>query len=562
MATTIRTTGLDRFFLKLSVFFLFSSFLVTLPALAADQIVRVGFYEAEPSIFTDPSGKPVGLYVDILEYIAGVEGWQLHYVPGSWAAGLEQLEKGEIDIVSGIVRTAEREKRFAYNKVPIMTTWTQAYVGKGSGIVSLLDLKDKRVAAVAGSVQEEGFIRFSKGFDLRINLIPVRDYEIAFSMVARGEADAALAYNEAGTVYRKRYKLDKAAIMFNALEDYYATTKDDPKRLLETIDRHLATMKDDPMSAYFVSLKRWQPEEDEFIVPTWLLSLGLAVLGLLILSMVGSTILRQQVKARTRELQLINQEMEQRITLRTAELAAAMEKAQAADRIKSAFLAIMSHELRTPLNSIIGFTGILLQGLAGPLNPEQQKQLAMVQNSSRHLLALINDVLDISKIEAGQLVLTCTSFDLRPSVEKMVKLVLPLAEKKGIELRLDLPDIPMMLTTDQRRVEQVVLNLLSNGVKFTEKGQVRISCRLEDEQCILSVADTGIGMRPEELPNLFQPFHQIDTGLARKHEGTGLGLSICKKILDLMGGSIEVASQWGQGSTFTVRFPRQTGGAA
>ncbi|MBA3011647.1 MAG: GAF domain-containing protein [Desulfobacula sp.] len=271
--------------------------------------------------------------------------------------------------------------------------------------------------------------------------------------------------------------------------------------------------------------------------------------------------LEKMVAKRTEELYNINQEMEQRITLRTVELAAAVEKAQAADKIKSTFLAVMSHELRTPLNSIIGFTGILLQELAGPLNPEQHKQLSMVQNSSRHLLALINDILDISKIEAGQLVLNCTSFDLKRSVEKMVKLVMPLALKKELELGLNLPVTQVMVWTDQRRFEQVVLNLLSNSVKFTEKGRVEIDCWIENDQCILSVSDTGIGMQPDEIPNLFQPFHQIDTGLTRKHEGTGLGLSICKKILDLMDGSIEVESQWGKGSTFSIRFPRQTGGA-
>ena len=149
----------------------------------------------------------------------------------------------------------------------------------------------------------------------------------------------------------------------------------------------------------------------------------------------------EEVRRLNDELRRHAEILEQRVAERTKELAAAMERAQAADRIKSAFLATMSHELRTPLNSIIGFTGILLQGLAGPLNPEQQKQMTMVQSSARHLLALINDVLDISKIEAGQLTLSIASFDLRPSIEKMVKLVSPLAEKKGIDLRVDIPRI-------------------------------------------------------------------------------------------------------------------------
>jgi hypothetical protein len=183
--------------------------------------------------------------------------------------------------------------------------------------------------------------------------------------------------------------------------------------------------------------------------------------------------------------------------------------------------------------------------------------MTMVQNSSRHLLSLINDVLDISKIEAGQLVLSCTSFDLRSSVDKIAGLVTPLADKKNIELQIELPDIPVTITTDQRRLEQVILNLLNNAIKFTEIGHIGVTLRSEEENLLLSFTDTGIGIQQQDLANLFQPFHQIDSGLTRKREGTGLGLSICKKILDLMGGSIEVQSRWGLGSTFVVRIPRQ-----
>ncbi|MBN2420038.1 MAG: PAS domain S-box protein [Deltaproteobacteria bacterium] len=253
--------------------------------------------------------------------------------------------------------------------------------------------------------------------------------------------------------------------------------------------------------------------------------------------------------------------LEKRVQERTAELAVAKEQAESADRLKSAFLATMSHELRTPLNSIIGFTGILLKGLAGPLNQEQHKQLSMVQNSSRHLLALINDVLDISKIEAGQLDLSFSSFKLRQSIEGMVSLVSPLAEKKGLDIKVDIANDVENMTTDQRRLEQVILNLLNNAVKFTEAGYVRVSCECENGWYILSVTDTGIGIREEEIPGLFQPFHQIDTGLTRKHEGTGLGLSICMKLMQMMGGSIDVYSQWGKGSTFTIQFPIEAGGS-
>jgi hypothetical protein len=247
--------------------------------------------------------------------------------------------------------------------------------------------------------------------------------------------------------------------------------------------------------------------------------------------------------------------MEERISQRTAELEIATEKAMESDTLKSAFLATMSHELRTPLNSIIGFTGILLQELAGPLNDEQRKQLGMVQSSARHLLALINDVLDISKIEAGQLELSPSTFDPNGSVRDMANLVAPLAQKKGLDLQVELSPEPYPILTDKRRMEQIILNLLTNAVKFTERGTVKVSCAPIGNGVRISVSDTGVGIEEKDMPVLYKPFQQIDSGLSRKHEGTGLGLSICKRIIDIMGGSIDVQSTPGVGSVFTVMIP-------
>ena len=280
---------------------LFLTFPPTPLAFAGDRTVKVGVFEAKPYIFTEASGKAAGIFVDVLEHIAKSEGWQLSYVPGTWAEGLERLENGDIDLVTTATITAEREKRFAFNKAPVTITWSMIYTRKGSGIVSMPDLKGKRITVVAGSIHEEGFIRFSQGFDLGITLIPVPDRITLFSMVAKGESDAAIANNFTGLEYRKRYELDKTAIMFNALEDHYAAAKNDPKGLLTAIDRHLAAMKGDPLSVYFAALKRWQPEENEFAIPAWLWSLGFVILGCLFLSLAGAAVLRRQVALRTRE---------------------------------------------------------------------------------------------------------------------------------------------------------------------------------------------------------------------------------------------------------------------
>ncbi len=969
MISSKSPTCLGRVLFKLSLILL-TFFCLGSPSIRADdRVVSVGVYENAPKIFTDASGKPAGLFIDVIEHIAKNENWDLHYVSGTWGESLDRLARGEIDLMPDVAYTAERVKIYDFHKIPVFSSWYQIYAPKDHKVKTILDLNEKRILVLERSVQQEAFVRLSKGFGLNIALISVPDYKTMFEMVAKGEADAAVTNSFYGKMHAKKFGLEDTAVLFEPSDLFYAAPKGDPQQLLATIDRYLADLKKDPQSAYFASLKRWTSEEVRFKLPVWLQVVGSGGLGFLILSLLVSAILKRQVNTRTQELQqenaerraaqqrfmdivdflpdatfvidqnkqviawnqacetltgvqkadllgqgnyayaepfygerrpllidlldqptpevearykhlqrkgdrlyaesfvpglrtdqgaylwgiaspLFNQDgrrcgaiqtirdvtgqkhleealrvsereyrelvmlansiilrwspegritflnefgqqffgytateiigrhvvgtivpeneskgrelrplmeeisadpqkfarsinenirrngervwidwtnkvvvdeqgkikeilsigsditerkqaeeqirvlndtlrrhaesLEQRVAERTAELAAindeqrtifesastgivllrnrvivrcnrkleeisgyapgeligkstriwypneeayanggeavylqlaqgetfrreqqmarkdgspfwvrlslrafdkdapkkgavgiieditdeyeaaeklrkAMEAAQAADRIKSAFLATMSHELRTPLNSIIGFTGIMLQGLTGPLNPEQHKQMTMVQNSSRHLLALINDVLDISKIEAGQLDLALATFELRPSIEKMVKLIVPLAEQKGIKLQLDVSEDIGSIATDQRRLEQVILNVLSNAVKFTEQGQVHVVCRTENNHYLLSFTDTGIGMQPSEIPNLFQPFHQIDTGLARKREGTGLGLSICRKILDLMGGSIAVASQWGEGSTFTVRLPRQPG---
>ncbi len=249
-------------------------------------------------------------------------------------------------------------------------------------------------------------------------------------------------------------------------------------------------------------------------------------------------------------------ELEQRVLERTTELAAAKARAEGADQMKSAFLATMSHELRTPLNSIIGFTGVLMQKLPGPLNAEQEKQLGMVRNSGRHLLALINDVLDISKIEAGEMNLAHLDFDLHAVLEKLGAMFAPQVERRGLVFKLDVGVTPIMLTGDARRVEQVLNNLLSNALKFTTQGSIELACVRTAHEWVISVTDSGRGIKAEDMGKLFRPFGQIDNGHPGLHDGTGLGLAVSKQLVEAMGGHIEASSVPGQGSCF--RFTLQT----
>ena len=263
----------------------------------------------------------------------------------------------------------------------------------------------------------------------------------------------------------------------------------------------------------------------------------------------------EQIRRLHEDLQRHAAGLERRVAERTAELAVARDRAEESDRLKSAFLATMSHELRTPLNSIIGFTGILLMGLVGPLTSEQEKQLNMVQDSARHLLELINDVLDISKIEAGQIELARDRFDMRTSIRNSLEKIAPLADKKGLAVTAVITPLVGQIVGDRRRVEQILINLLSNAVKFTERGEIRIESHVEDRWLVTRVIDTGIGIRPEDVDTIFRPFRQVDTGITRQYEGTGLGLSICKRLVEAMGGRIQVESERGKGSRFAFTLP-------
>tara|TARA_R110001583_G_scaffold40164_1_gene128553 strand:- start:6766 stop:8583 length:1818 start_codon:yes stop_codon:yes gene_type:complete len=268
--------------------------------------------------------------------------------------------------------------------------------------------------------------------------------------------------------------------------------------------------------------------------------------------------LEKLVKLRTEELDnskeaLLN--LLEDLNIQSVELEQAKIEAQSANKTKSAFLATMSHELRTPLNSIIGFTSILLKGFAGPLNDEQEKQLGMVKNSGQHLLTLINDILDISKIEAGELIIENELFNYSDSIEQIVSIVNPLADKKNLNITITINSSPIKITSDKRRVEQVLLNLLTNAIKFTKQGEIHIEVSLQDDKILTKVIDTGIGISKEDIPNLFIPFSQLDNKLTRQQEGTGLGLSICNTLLEKLNGSIYVESKLGKGSSFCFYLP-------
>ncbi|MBI1960527.1 MAG: GAF domain-containing protein, partial [Candidatus Rokubacteria bacterium] len=227
-----------------------------------------------------------------------------------------------------------------------------------------------------------------------------------------------------------------------------------------------------------------------------------------------------------------------------------------ANRHKSEFLANMSHELRTPLNAVIGFSEVLLERMFGEVNPKQEEYLNDILSSGKHLLSLINDILDLSKIEAGRMELEAQAFDLPAALDNALTLIRERAARHSIGLEVHVDPRIGEVVADERKVKQVLLNLLSNAVKFTpEGGTVTMSAALNGEAVVVSVADTGIGIAAEDQEAIFEEFRQVGDDYARKREGTGLGLALARRLVDLHGGTLSVQSEVGKGSTFTFTIP-------
>lgn len=254
----------------------------------------------------------------------------------------------------------------------------------------------------------------------------------------------------------------------------------------------------------------------------------------------------------TLELQEQNRQLDSLVQERTLQLQEAKEAAEIANRTKSAFLATVSHELRTPLNAILGYSQILIQ--EEPLSSRQSSQMRIIRRSAEHLLSLINDLLDISKAESSQVELAPRSVSLPETLLETVAIIRPQADKKGLKFQCTIDTrIPPIITVDPRRLTQVILNLLHNAIKFTETGSVELRVAPAGQAIQFAISDTGCGIAPHDLPNLFKPFQQFGTA-SKRAEGTGLGLSVSKKILHAMGVELRVQSTPSLGSVFVFEL--------
>jgi PAS domain S-box-containing protein len=267
------------------------------------------------------------------------------------------------------------------------------------------------------------------------------------------------------------------------------------------------------------------------------------------------------------QLKKASEELEAKVQEATAELASQNEllrrqhlELEQASALKSQFLANMSHEFRTPLNAILGYTHMLLQGVSGQVSDAQHRSLTRIDSNSRHLLALINDILDITRIEAGRMPLHLTTFSVQQLVQEVTAELEPIIKRSNLKVVKRIPRGLPQLRSDRQKIKQIVVNLLSNALKFTHQGSVKVSAlyRRSDRMVLLSIADTGVGIAPQDQAKIFEDFRQLDSSPARGYGGTGLGLAICRRLAVMLGGTIELHSDAGRGSTFTLVVPTRS----
>lgn len=504
-----------------------------------------------PIEYVDEEGYHQGISADYIKHLEKMLGVRFEVAKElNWQESVTAFKRGELDIFTSMKRTPERENYTdftdVYTRFPIaiFTGPKIPYVG------SVEELKGLRVGVVEGYATHELLARDHP----ELEFVPVASTVEALKKLSHGEIDSYIGALLVTSYYIGQLgytNIKVAGETGYAYEQSIAVRKDWPI-FVSILNKALAAI---PESERKKINNRWIGVRYEHGFDYSLLWKFMA--AALIVFAFGIYWNRRLAQLNTQLEAARNKEAEAR---RVAELAmVSVEQAnrqlKELDKLKSMFIASMSHELRTPLNSIIGFSGMLLQGLSGDINDEQRDDLQRVSRAGNHLLSLITDIIDISKIEAGRIESHPEHFPLKELIEEAVEEVRLQADKKGISIEIQ-ADTWSEMNTDRKRLLQCLLNYLSNAVKFSEQGKVIVSISVNENIADISVADTGIGIAEDDIPKLFEAFERLESHLRVKAGGTGLGLYLTKKISgELLHGSVTVESQLGKGSTFGLKIP-------
>ena len=533
--------------------------------IASNKTVKVGIYQNKPKVFIDSAGKPQGFFIDILNYIAAKEGWQLEYVASTWEKNLEKLAKAEIDLLLDIAESKRRAKLFDFNTESVFSNWAIVYVQKNSQIQSILDLKDKKIAAMKGDISYELFRRNIENLGIYSAFETVDNFSDVFEWVAQAKADAGIISRLYGLQHDATYNVDRSTIVCCPENLYFAVPKKKNQELIQKIDQHLYQLKRDDQSIYYSSLMKWIEGFSPWKFPAWLVWLMVLAGGILAVLAAGLVVLKKQVNLRTDELRKKNEELLTEIADR--KLAEKEKEALQAQLFQSqkmeavgALAGGIAHDFNNLMQAVLGFTEILLVDTmkSDPGYSELQGIRSVVKQAevlTRQLLAFS------SKVDSE-----LRPVDLNLEVQK-IKELLERTLPKMITIELDLQQNLNKILADSGQMEQILLNLALNASHaMPERGIITIETRSlvfdndsrpshwgtdQKEFVLLTVADTGHGIEKEIQNRIFEPFFTTKA----PEQGTGLGLSVVYGIVKNHRGHIECHSEPGAGTRFHLFFP-------
>lgn len=655
------------------------------PAGAQETPVKVGVYQNPPLVSMDDEGIVQGLYIDIIENIAFREGWEMDYVPCSFARCLEKLERNEIDILVAVAYSEERSEKYDFNQETVISNWGLVHVQKGSEVHSFLDLEDKRIIVLKDDIHytgDQGIRNLLSQFNVNSTFIEVDEYTKVFKGLESGEGDAGVVNRFFASKYEQDYSIDRTPIIFNPIEARFAFTKNGDRTagLIERIDHHMVILKQDKDSIYYQSLQKNLGGENDFeIIPLPVKQAGTVIIILLFFFFSLNIYLRREVKAKTRELLKKNLELETEIDERLAaektmkastekysklvesandaifiadaetgiiidvnkkaekllgipadkiigkhqtqlhpegegerygkifkdhiekggaiseeifvchkdghlvpveisasladvgdrrivqgifrdiskrkkaqkDLEKAYQELKSLDVLKTDIVSNVSHELKTPLTIMQGSIELAIEEEE---LEEVRFLLGKAHSAIKRQEAIINDLIAVGEMSLEKAI--NEENDLIDLIGTVVKEKSSMAKANGIELAWKKSgDIPI-LQFDREKIGQVLMNLMDNAIKFNKDGgRVDILAEMADEFVKVSVTDTGIGIKEEDMDKLFQPLTQLDPSSKRKYGGTGTGLAVGKRIIMAHRGRIWAESEFGRGSSFIFTLP-------
>ena len=507
--------------------------------------LKIGVYQNPPKIFTDSEGRAQGIFIDVIESTAKKEGFEIQYVIGNWYELTEKLKQGEIDMLPDMAYSDKRDSFFLLNTLPVLSSWLEVFSNKNNSFHSINELNNRTIGVLRGSMQE-AYIKnqFQKDFKITVKVSVFDSYL---------ESVKALKNNSVEVILVDRFfyfsehideGIQPTGLIFRPTGLRLAFRKGIQPEIINLFDKNISQLKNNAKSDYYQSLQIHLDKSPPPNIPPHIRKLIIWLIIASVILIVFAVLLRNQVKAKTKELRIKNRRLKY-----------AMNKAEESEQLKSVFLQNIWHEIRTPMNGIIGFLNLL----KSPDLNEQKKThyIETVNRSAKRLLATINDIVEISKIEAGQIDLKITDVKLEEISGFIHNIFKNQAEDKGLEMVFETESVPKdtIIRTDKYMLEVILSNLVNNAIKFTEKGSVSYGYKAEKDAIIFHVKDSGRGIPKNRIDEVFNRFVHADLELTRSEEGSGLGLSIAKAYAEILNGHIWAESEMDEGSTFYVSIP-------